>query len=55
MCRWMGSHFHDWTDHNGVTFLVDNRWMLSFSSILDEIVKVLLRPYTTVKLMLKSF
>ena len=18
MCRWMGSHFHDWSDHNGV-------------------------------------
>ena len=28
--------------------------MLSFSSILNETVKVLLRPYTTVKLMLKS-
>ena len=22
MCRWMGSHFHDWIDYNGVTFLV---------------------------------
>ena len=21
MCRWMGSHFHIWTDYNGVTFL----------------------------------
>ena len=20
MCRWMGSHFHDWTDYNGVAF-----------------------------------
>ena len=19
-CRWMGSHFHDWIDYNGVTF-----------------------------------
>ena len=19
MFRWMGSHFHDWTDYNGVT------------------------------------
>ena len=19
MCRWMGSHFHDWIDYNGVT------------------------------------
>ena len=23
MCRWMGSHFYDWTDYNGVTFLVE--------------------------------
>ena len=23
MCRWMGSHFHDWTDYNGVAFLVE--------------------------------
>ena len=23
MCRWMGSHFHDWIDYNGVTFLVE--------------------------------
>ena len=20
MCRWIGSHFHDWTDYNGVAF-----------------------------------
>ena len=20
MCRWMGSHFHDWTDFHGVAF-----------------------------------
>ena len=23
MCRWMGSHFHDWTDYNGVAFFVE--------------------------------
>ena len=23
MCRWMGSHIHDWTDYNGVPFLVE--------------------------------
>ena len=23
MCRWMGSHFHNWTGYNGVTFLVE--------------------------------
>ena len=21
MCRWMGSHFHDWVDYNEVAFL----------------------------------
>ena len=21
--RWMGSHFHDWIDYNGVTFLIE--------------------------------
>ena len=20
MCHWMGSHFYDWSDYNGVTF-----------------------------------
>ena len=20
MCRWMGSHFHNWIDYNGVAF-----------------------------------
>ena len=20
MCHWMGSHFHDWSDYNGVAF-----------------------------------
>ena len=20
MCRWRGSHFHDWTNYNGVAF-----------------------------------
>ena len=23
MCCWIGSHFHNWTDYNGVTFLVE--------------------------------
>ena len=22
MCRWMGSHFHDWSDYNGVAFSI---------------------------------
>ena len=23
MCRWMGSHFHDWIDYNGVAFSIE--------------------------------
>ena len=23
MCRWMGSHFCDWSDYNGVAFSID--------------------------------
>ena len=23
MCRWMGSHFHDWVDCNGVAFSIE--------------------------------
>ena len=23
MCRWMGSHFHDWIDYNGVYFSIE--------------------------------
>ena len=23
MCRWMGSHFHDWIDYNGVVFSIE--------------------------------
>ena len=22
VCRWMGSHFHDWIDYNGVAFSI---------------------------------
>ena len=32
MCRCMGSHFHNWTDYNGVTFLVELlEWGRKFS------------------------
>ena len=35
MCRWMGSHFHNWTDYNGVTFLVELlEWARKFSGFL---------------------
>ena len=23
MCRWMGSHFHDWIDYNGGAFSIE--------------------------------
>ena len=32
MCRWMGSHFHNWSDYNGVAFLIDLlEWGRKFS------------------------
>ena len=35
MCRWMGSHFHNWTDYYGVTFLVELLdWGRKFSGFL---------------------
>ena len=35
MCRWMGLHFHDWTDYNGVAFLVELlEWDRTFSGFL---------------------
>ena len=35
MCRWIGSHVHDWIDYNGVTFLVELlEWGPLFSGFL---------------------
>ena len=35
MCRWMGSYFHNRTDYNGVTFLVELlEWGQKFSGVL---------------------
>ena len=32
MCPWMGSHFHDWIDYNGVPFSIELlEWGLTFS------------------------
>ena len=37
MCRWMGSHFHDWIDYNGVTFLVQLlEWVAHFRDFWDK-------------------
>ena len=35
MRRWMGSHFHNWIDYNGITFLVELlKWGRTFSGFL---------------------
>ena len=32
MCRWMGLHFHDWIDYNGVAFSIElQEWGPIFS------------------------
>ena len=32
MCLWMGSHFHDWIDYNGVAFSIGVlEWSRTFS------------------------
>ena len=31
MCLWMGSHFYDWVDYNGVVFLIVTRMGHVFS------------------------
>ena len=32
MCKWMGSHFGDWIDHNGVEFSMELlEWGRTFS------------------------
>ena len=32
VCRWMGSHFHDWSDYNGVAFSIELlEWGRKFS------------------------
>ena len=34
MCRWMGSHFHDWSDYTGVAFSIDLlEWGCKFSDL----------------------
>ena len=31
MCLWMGSHFHDWNDHNRVAFSIESlEWGRTF-------------------------
>ena len=34
MCCWIGSHFHDWSDYNGITFLISLlEWGHKFSVV----------------------
>ena len=42
MCHWMGSHFHDWIDYNGVAFSIELlEWGRTFSDFWGK--KILLR------------
>ena len=37
MCRWMGSHFHDWIDYNGVAYSIGLlEWDRTFSDFLGK-------------------
>ena len=37
MCRWMGSHFHNSIDYNGVAFSIELlEWGRTFSEFLEE-------------------
>ena len=37
MCRWMGSHFHDWIDYNRVAFSIELlEWGRTFSDFLRQ-------------------
>ena len=37
MCRWMGSHFHDWSDYNGFAFSIQLlEWGRTFSDFWDK-------------------
>ena len=37
MCRWMGSHFYDWSDYKGVAFSIDLlEWGRKFSDFWDR-------------------
>ena len=39
MCRWMGSHFHDWIDYHGVAFsTVLLEWAHTFEIFWGKIV-----------------
>ena len=40
MCCWMGSHFHDWYDYNGVAFSIELlEWGRIFSGFWGKNIK----------------
>ena len=46
MCRWMGSHFHDWIDWNGVAFSIELlEWGGTFSDFWGK--KILLSTWSS--------
>ena len=40
MCHWIGSHFHDWIDYNGVTFSKQLQELTRMGSHIFEIWQV---------------
>ena len=45
MCRWMGSHFHDWIDYNGVAFSKELlEWGRTFSDYFLGVRQFLIFP-----------
>ena len=53
MCCWMGSHFHDWIDYNGVAFSIELlKWGRSFPDFLG---KTVLHIYITVSKRTRMF
>ena len=37
MCRWMGLHFHDWMDYNGVAFSTE---LLEWGRIFNRVTRM---------------
>ena len=45
MCRWMGSHFHDWVIYNGVSFSVELlKRGRTFSDFCGKRINITVRP-----------
>ena len=44
MCRWMGLHFYDWIDHNGVSFSTEKNNGFPFLDILGYLKNIHKNP-----------